>query len=966
MPRYYLFLFFTCLFQFSIAQEWGNPYLEKFNAFQNVDYETALNDVKAGKTVKALSLYQTGRGSSLAPFTEVERITVVLSADSVKMIKTFEELSLLPKLQYLIITSYNNSAYLPKNISKLTNLKGVSFLTHHQFNTSFLWQALPEMKALETLQLSFPNNITALPNEIRNCKNLKSLSLSVPFLMTLPEWLSELSSLEYLQFSALYNNPNRRALSDIQPILAKLSSLKSLQIDNFALKGSYLMTLNPSTQILIINNCKVADSNIFFESINKAPSVEKLSLMNLQIQPPLPEIKLRLPNLKHLTITSLYTDSLQKNRWEGIPDGLVESSQLKFLDLGNVLGENLPKGIENLVELESLNLSNNRLKELPDLGRLTQLKSLTVSNNQLKQLPKSISKLLKLEALYIAQNLLDELPDEIFNSPELRYIYVGNNELSILPNALTKLKKLAYLDASFNRLKELPKNIGDCSQLQQLQLSGNELKNLPNSIGKLKRLTNLNLFNNPLAQLPETIGDCDRLSYLKMSNCALTSLPTTLGKLRQLKFLSVQNSASYQNPPVRSEIETKYPVKNHNQLRSLPIALVNCQQLSTLDLMGNPSLGEKTLWPTIQQFRLPMLTINLSNCQLDSIPMTGWHDTQLANLQLGSNQLTQLPTDWFKTKGIKQLALFNNKLPPVLMNYSSFEERLLIGEEMGIDVPKPFPDTKEMARAYLNQARQKMNTGDIPKFVSYMKEVERIDVTEGRWATELWGRFYFHSHQYRRAVDSLTVVIDSYFKTIKEAARPAQRGLPVAPMIDFRGQAKWRLGDSLGAIKDYEMMVEDYKLFAPNLWGRLGVWYKLYRPTSGKSGAAFDKAIGMYEMVRNQPPMVQMSAAEVYLLSEQPDKAYEYMYGLNQDNYKPDEKILAEYLLLCAQIVQKKANESELRAFESKLKKLEFKVKNWSYQLLEDSLSAWSLEKEYIEQLRQLTKAMKVQSVVVD
>ena len=347
MPRYYLFLFFTCLFQFSIAQEWGNPYLEKFNAFQNVDYETALNDVKAGKTVKALSLYQTGRGSSLAPFTEVERITVVLSADSVKMIKTFEELSLLPKLQYLIITSYNNSAYLPKNISKLTNLKGVSFLTHHQFNTSFLWQALPEMKALEALQLSFPNNATTFPGEIRNCKSLKSLSLVIPFLMTLPEWLGELSSLEYLQFSALYNNPNRRALSDIQPILAGLSSLKSLQIDNFNMKGSYLKTLPPSIQIVSLNNCQIVDSDVFFESLNQVPNVEKLSLMGLQIQPPSPEVKLQLPNLKQLTFIGLYTDSLRKNHWTGIPEGLGESSQLKFLYLGNVLGETLPKGIEN-------------------------------------------------------------------------------------------------------------------------------------------------------------------------------------------------------------------------------------------------------------------------------------------------------------------------------------------------------------------------------------------------------------------------------------------------------------------------------------------------------------------------------------------------------------------------------------------------------------------------------------------
>jgi tetratricopeptide (TPR) repeat protein len=250
-----------------------------------------------------------------------------------------------------------------------------------------------------------------------------------------------------------------------------------------------------------------------------------------------------------------------------------------------------------------------------------------------------------------------------------------------------------------------------------------------------------------------------------------------------------------------------------------------------------------------------------------------------------------------------------------------------------------------------------------------MKEVQQIDSTEGRYNVELWSRFYFHTHQYRRAIDSFNMVIERYFKFEKErqkSSQTQQRGMPVALYVDLRGQSKWQLGDSLGAIKDYELLVNDYKLFAPNLWGRLGVWYKRYHPTAGKSGAAFDKAISMYEAVRNQPPMVQLSAAEVYFMNDQADKAYEYLFGLDKTNFKPDEKLLADYLLLCTQIAQKQAGEDEVSTFEKLLKSQNIQIKNWSYQLFEEALNSVEIAPEQKTLLKRLTASTKTHSLVVD
>jgi Leucine-rich repeat (LRR) protein len=635
-----------------------------------------------------------------------------------------------------------------------------------------------------------------------------------------------------------------------------------------------------------------------------------------------------------------------------------------------VLGENLPKGIENLAELEYLNLSNNQLSELPDLARLIHLKNLTLPTNQLTALPKSISKLTKLETLNLGYNQLKELPDGIFNSADLKYIHLNNNNLTSIPGNITKLKKLSGLNVSFNQLSELPNRLGELTSLHTFNFSVNEISTLPASIGQLKRLKFLGLEHNPLKNLPETLGDCDSLQNLTIHNCLLETLPNSIGKLEQLRYLSLTDQDNYY---VRRRLlgpeNIVQPAKYRNQLRTLPTSLGQCKKIQNLDLSRNVNWDKALLWSFIQLLRNPTINIRLNNCNLDSVPATGWKDTQIQTLELTSNQIRHLSPEWFTSKGIKSLSLMGNKLVPNTLNnyYSSLEERLLIAEDAGMEVPKPFPKTKEMAGAYLTQAGKKMNTDPL-RFVEYMKQVQQIDSTVGKYTPELWGRFYFFTHHYRRSVDSLTAAVNRYFQTMKNVPDNQKQRVIIgaAPLLDFRGQAKWRLGDSLGAIKDHELLVEEYKLFAPNIWGRLGVWYKLYRPMAGKSGAAFDKAISMYENVRNQPPMTQLSAAEVYFMNDQADKAYEYLFGLDQSKYKPEEKLLAEYLLLVAQIAQKQAGEEEADSFEKRLKAEKIKIQGWSYQLFEESLAALEIAPDLKKLIHQLTTSMKTRSVVVD
>ncbi|WP_162793771.1 leucine-rich repeat domain-containing protein [Runella rosea] len=961
------------------AQNWQNPYQERFNRqYAAKSYEQAETDLKNGKPVTMLFLndYAKPLGAPLAQFVDVEQVFVHISrSDSVRLVAFFEELSRLPKLKYLNIGGYfdksGNILKIPANVEKLKGLEGLSLKMGGGINASAVWTALPTFKHLVALDLELPSKQMDLPVALRECKNLKSLKIS-SFEGQLPDWLAELKTLEYITLQGKYHENKVQPLFTYPKTLSEFASLKGVEISNFRFKGSDFKDLSDSLQHLSVNSCTLSETDELISALNSCPRLESFYLIMSTLPSFSAATTIELPNLKELIFWNLSEDSLRKNPLSAMPD-FSKSIGLKVLQLERVLGGSLPKGIERMTELETLNLAENRLTQLPELGKLTKLRYLIVNNNQLKELPKEIGKAVKLRMLNVENNQLTELPSGLVNAVELEMAFLADNNLIRLPTEFSKCKKLKELNARGNQLTELPKNIGSWVSLQNLQLNNNELTELPNSIGQLKRLRALDVSHNPLTQLPESLGDCDSLSMLTLSNCRLETLPNSLGKLQHLNFLNLADAdVLYFNRNINSRTLDQVPAKNHNQLRSLPASLANCRKLVSLDLSRNKYWDEKALWPVIQQLRMPKGTVNLTECNLSAIPMTGWLDTQIQNLQLVKNELTQFPTDWYKAKGINTIVLFGNKLTPPAMNqeFRSFEERLLLGDEMGIDVPKPFPKTKEMARAYLNQAGKKVNIGDIQCFVEYMKEVQRIDSTEGKYAIELWSRFYFHTHQYRRAIDSINVVVERYFKYEKELQKSLgqqqQRGLPVALYIDLRGQSKWKLGDSLGAIKDYELLVNDYKLFAPNLWGRLGVWYKRYRPTAGKSGAAFDKALNMYEAVRNPPPMVQLSAAEVYLMNEQPDKAYEYLFGLDRTKFRSEENRLADYLLLAAQVAQKQAGEEEVETFEKRLRTEKIKIQGWSYQLFEEALESLDYPTEQKALIRRLTASLKAQSVLVD
>lgn len=90
------------------------------------------------------------------------------------------------------------------------------------------------------------------------------------------------------------------------------------------------------------------------------------------------------------------------------------------------------KSIEQIYCLETLYLSNQQLKSIPDeIGILINLTILNLSDNQLKSIPKEIGNLINLTILNLSNNQLTNIPEDIGNLTKLEILDLSENQLTI-------------------------------------------------------------------------------------------------------------------------------------------------------------------------------------------------------------------------------------------------------------------------------------------------------------------------------------------------------------------------------------------------------------------------------------------------------------------------------------------------------------------------------------------------------
>lgn len=157
----------------------------------------------------------------------------------------------------------------------------------------------------------------------------------------------------------------------------------------------------------------------------------------------------------------------------------------------------LPTELLELTHLESIDLSDNRIKEVPDdIRRFKNLKSINLIGNPLQAvadipgLMLDFDTYLTLKGYISSENITGinirlrnkELPTEIFDFQNLTSLNLGGNRLTTVPESITRLQNLTSLDLRDNQLTAVPESITDIEGLFSLHLESNPLVNPPPAV----------------------------------------------------------------------------------------------------------------------------------------------------------------------------------------------------------------------------------------------------------------------------------------------------------------------------------------------------------------------------------------------------------------------------------------------------------------------------------------------------
>jgi len=186
----------------------------------------------------------------------------------------------------------------------------------------------------------------------------------------------------------------------------------------------------------------------------------------------------------------------------------------------------LPDQVGELIDLETLNLSETGFKELPKSGKLTCLKTLYLSRNNLTTLSPHIGDFIHLSFLDLKENRLKWLPDSMTKLVRLKKLHLDYNLMETFPKVIAGLTSLICLELYLNRFSSIPEEVGQLTQLEYLGLGANNLSYLASCLTKCISLASLDISDNKdIAFLPPEIGSLPRLTSININHTAIKSLP---------------------------------------------------------------------------------------------------------------------------------------------------------------------------------------------------------------------------------------------------------------------------------------------------------------------------------------------------------------------------------------------------------------------------------------------------------
>lgn len=143
----------------------------------------------------------------------------------------------------------------------------------------------------------------------------------------------------------------------------------------------------------------------------------------------------------------------------------------------------MERALQHPEQVYRLDLSDQKLKEVPDLRPFKNLNALDLSHNKLRGLPTWVGELANLQELRVSRNKLVEFPEGICKLTHLKRLDLGRNALTGLPKCMGGLKELVSLDLWDNDLMDFPAQIAGMEALRFL-----DLRNIQFEVPEMERI----------------------------------------------------------------------------------------------------------------------------------------------------------------------------------------------------------------------------------------------------------------------------------------------------------------------------------------------------------------------------------------------------------------------------------------------------------------------------------------------
>ncbi|GKV16444.1 hypothetical protein SLEP1_g27084 [Rubroshorea leprosula] len=597
----------------------------------------------------------------------------------------------LTQLQFLYLYNNNLGGPIPDQVASFLELKEIDLSNNFLNGSMPSWVFnMPSLESLvlsnnqitgqisssftnltQLLSLHLSNNhlVGSIPDQATSFLNLREIDLSHNFLMrSIPSWVFNLSSLELL---SLENNQLTGHLNEFQH-----ESLTHINLANNGLVGpipsSISHLLNLTSLDLSSNNLNAILDLDMFAKLKNLRSLDLSQNSDLSVISTV-NVTYSLPHLTTLILSSCNTSQI-------------------------------PKFLRGLEGLWTLDLSNNKIQDIPewmwDVGKET-LNYLNLSHNSLvniKQLSwKSIG------TLDLSFNLIEgPLP---IPPPSVHFYSISKNSLTgeISP-LICRLNQLVVLDLSHNNLSGIiPPCLGNSSNLEVLNLRMNKLRGMiPTTFTKGCTLTNLNLNANQLEGLmPEAIVNCRDLEVLDLGNNNLYGrFPQWLGTLPVLQVLVLRSNKFY-GFLRDSKTSLSFPklqildVSNNNFSGPIPAgciknlkAMMNFKEGKT-DLLY---MGGYLRFGTFDEYSISLVE---KGFEIELVKIL----TMLTSIDLSNNKFEgEIPDVVGKLYSLKGLNLSYNKLsgciPQAMGNLTILEWLDLSSNHLEGEIPRELVDLK--------------------------------------------------------------------------------------------------------------------------------------------------------------------------------------------------------------------------------------------------------------------------------